>query len=123
MLCNNLCKLTRAGHVCLFESTSFSLLWPTELTEQQKEFQQLARKFAREEILPVAAAYDRSGEVSVIHLDCVCVWGGKHWNQLLCEMSCCSVVSVTRHQEGVGTRSVERTHRRGVWYVVPFLQC
>lgn len=35
-----------------------------ELTDQQKEFQQLARKFAREEIVPLAAAYDRSGEVS-----------------------------------------------------------
>lgn len=41
------------------------LLCPTGLTDQQKEFQQLARKFAREEILPAAAAYDRSGEVSV----------------------------------------------------------
>lgn len=42
----------------------FLLLWPTALTEQQKEFQQLARKFAREEIMPAAPAYDRSGEVS-----------------------------------------------------------
>ncbi|KAM9844331.1 medium-chain specific acyl-CoA dehydrogenase, mitochondrial [Aulostomus maculatus] len=33
-----------------------------ELTDQQKEFQQLARKFAREEIVPVAAAYDKSGD-------------------------------------------------------------
>ncbi|KAM8838639.1 medium-chain specific acyl-CoA dehydrogenase, mitochondrial [Synchiropus picturatus] len=33
-----------------------------ELTEQQKEFQQLARKFAREEILPLAAEYDKTGE-------------------------------------------------------------
>lgn len=40
------------------------LLWPTALTEQQKEFQQLARKFAREEIVPAAPAYDRSGDVS-----------------------------------------------------------
>lgn len=38
----------------------------TELTEQQKEFQELARRFAREEIVPVAAAYDKSGEVSLI---------------------------------------------------------
>lgn len=38
---------------------------PTELTDQQKEFQQLARKFAREEIVPAAPAYDRSGEVSI----------------------------------------------------------
>ncbi|EPY74226.1 medium-chain specific acyl-CoA dehydrogenase, mitochondrial isoform b precursor [Camelus ferus] len=33
-----------------------------ELTEQQKEFQATARKFAREEILPVAAEYDKTGE-------------------------------------------------------------
>lgn len=33
-----------------------------ELTDQQKEFQELARKFAREEIVPAAASYDRSGE-------------------------------------------------------------
>lgn len=42
----------------------FLLLRPTALTEQQKEFQQLARKFAREEIVPAAPTYDRSGEVS-----------------------------------------------------------
>ncbi|XP_061587921.1 medium-chain specific acyl-CoA dehydrogenase, mitochondrial [Cololabis saira] len=33
-----------------------------EMTDQQKEFQQLARRFAREEMVPVAAAYDKSGE-------------------------------------------------------------
>ncbi|XP_029393909.1 medium-chain specific acyl-CoA dehydrogenase, mitochondrial [Mus pahari] len=33
-----------------------------ELTEQQKEFQATARKFAREEIIPVAPEYDKSGE-------------------------------------------------------------
>ncbi|MEQ2291898.1 hypothetical protein AMECASPLE_017544 [Ameca splendens] len=33
-----------------------------EMTDQQKEFQQLARRFAREEMIPVAAAYDRSAE-------------------------------------------------------------
>uniref|UniRef100_A0A8C4ITR8 Medium-chain specific acyl-CoA dehydrogenase, mitochondrial n=1 Tax=Dicentrarchus labrax TaxID=13489 RepID=A0A8C4ITR8_DICLA len=36
-----------------------------ELTDQQKEFQQLARKFAREEIVPAAATYDRTGEYPV----------------------------------------------------------
>ncbi|XP_041658588.1 medium-chain specific acyl-CoA dehydrogenase, mitochondrial [Cheilinus undulatus] len=36
-----------------------------ELSEQQKEFQQLARKFAREEIIPAAPAYDKSGEYPV----------------------------------------------------------
>uniref|UniRef100_A0A673K4W7 Acyl-CoA dehydrogenase/oxidase N-terminal domain-containing protein n=1 Tax=Sinocyclocheilus rhinocerous TaxID=307959 RepID=A0A673K4W7_9TELE len=34
----------------------------TELTDQQKEFQEVARKFAREEIVPAAPSYDRSGE-------------------------------------------------------------
>uniref|UniRef100_A0AAY4BEY3 Medium-chain specific acyl-CoA dehydrogenase, mitochondrial n=1 Tax=Denticeps clupeoides TaxID=299321 RepID=A0AAY4BEY3_9TELE len=33
-----------------------------EMTEQQKEFQALARKFAREEIIPLAPDYDKSGE-------------------------------------------------------------
>lgn len=32
------------------------------LTEEQKSMQELARKFAREEIIPKAAALDRSGE-------------------------------------------------------------
>ncbi|XP_006004877.1 medium-chain specific acyl-CoA dehydrogenase, mitochondrial isoform X1 [Latimeria chalumnae] len=35
------------------------------LTDQQKEFQATARKFAREEIIPVAAHYDRTGEYPV----------------------------------------------------------
>lgn len=33
-----------------------------ELSEEQKEYQNLARKFAREEILPKAAHHDRTGE-------------------------------------------------------------
>ncbi|KAM4654930.1 medium-chain specific acyl-CoA dehydrogenase, mitochondrial isoform 1-T1 [Amazona ochrocephala] len=33
-----------------------------ELTDEQKEFQATARKFALEEIIPVAAQYDRTGE-------------------------------------------------------------
>lgn len=36
-----------------------------EFTEQQKEFQATARKFAREEIIPVAAQYDKTGEYPV----------------------------------------------------------
>ena len=35
----------------------------TELTPEQKEYQETARKFAREEIIPVAAEYDKSGDV------------------------------------------------------------
>jgi acyl-CoA dehydrogenase len=36
----------------------------TALTEEQQSYKEMARKFAREEILPKAAEYDRSGEVS-----------------------------------------------------------
>uniref|UniRef100_H0WWT0 Medium-chain specific acyl-CoA dehydrogenase, mitochondrial n=1 Tax=Otolemur garnettii TaxID=30611 RepID=H0WWT0_OTOGA len=36
-----------------------------DFTEQQKEFQATARKFAREEIIPVAAEYDKTGEYPV----------------------------------------------------------
>ena len=32
-----------------------------ELTEEQKILQQMARKFAQKEIVPVAAEYDREG--------------------------------------------------------------
>ncbi|KAM4727523.1 medium-chain specific acyl-CoA dehydrogenase, mitochondrial [Anableps anableps] len=48
-------KTASSGHA---GSAGFSF----ELTDQQKEFQQLARRFARDEMLPVAAAYDRSAE-------------------------------------------------------------
>lgn len=33
-----------------------------ELSDTQSEIQELARKFTREEILPVAAEYDKSGK-------------------------------------------------------------
>ncbi|XP_051867861.1 medium-chain specific acyl-CoA dehydrogenase, mitochondrial isoform X2 [Pristis pectinata] len=36
-----------------------------ELTAEQREFQEMARKFAREELLPAAAEYDRTGEYPV----------------------------------------------------------
>lgn len=32
------------------------------MSDTQKEAQDLARKFAREEVLPVAAEYDKTGE-------------------------------------------------------------
>ncbi|XP_061653158.1 medium-chain specific acyl-CoA dehydrogenase, mitochondrial [Phyllopteryx taeniolatus] len=50
---------TSGGHSAA--ATGFSF----ELTDQQREFQQLARKFAREEILPHAAQYDKTGEYPV----------------------------------------------------------
>ncbi|KAE9538467.1 hypothetical protein AGLY_005566 [Aphis glycines] len=40
------------------QDTPFSL----ELSDTQKEFRDLARKFTREEIIPVAAKYDRTGQ-------------------------------------------------------------
>ncbi|XP_041064077.1 medium-chain specific acyl-CoA dehydrogenase, mitochondrial [Carcharodon carcharias] len=36
-----------------------------ELTDEQKEFQATARKFSREEVIPAAAEYDKSGEYPV----------------------------------------------------------
>ena len=40
----------------------------SEISDEQKEFRDLARKFAREEIIPVAPHHDRTGEVSnVLH--------------------------------------------------------
>jgi len=36
-----------------------------ELTAEQLEYQQLARKFGREVIKPAAAKYDQSGEVGL----------------------------------------------------------
>lgn len=38
------------------------LLFVLELSDIQKEFRDLARKFCREEIIPVAAEYDRTGQ-------------------------------------------------------------
>lgn len=32
------------------------------LNDTQREFQDVARKFAREEVIPVAAQYDKTGE-------------------------------------------------------------
>uniref|UniRef100_A0AAY4BCK6 Medium-chain specific acyl-CoA dehydrogenase, mitochondrial n=1 Tax=Denticeps clupeoides TaxID=299321 RepID=A0AAY4BCK6_9TELE len=48
-------EMSRSGHVKKCRHV-------IEMTEQQKEFQALARKFAREEIIPLAPDYDKSGE-------------------------------------------------------------
>ena len=40
-------------------------VFPISLTPEQKEYQDLARKFSREVILPQAPKYDQSGEVTV----------------------------------------------------------
>lgn len=44
------------------EASSSANGYNFELNETQKEFQDLARKFAREEVIPVAAEYDKSGK-------------------------------------------------------------
>lgn len=36
-----------------------------ELSETQKEFQELARKFTTEEIIPVAAEHDKTGKFPI----------------------------------------------------------
>ena len=45
--------------------TGHSILVVAELSPEQKEYQETARKFAREEIVPKAAEYDKTGEVCV----------------------------------------------------------
>lgn len=47
----------------MYDSNMFCVT--TELTAEQKEFKDLAAKFSREEIIPVAAQYDQTGEVGL----------------------------------------------------------
>jgi hypothetical protein len=42
----------------------FFLIIIKELSAEQKEMQQLSRKFTKEEIIPTAAHYDKTGEVN-----------------------------------------------------------
>lgn len=43
----------------------FIYLFELEFTPEQKEIQETSRKFARDVIIPVAAEYDRTGEVGI----------------------------------------------------------
>ncbi|XP_015346012.1 medium-chain specific acyl-CoA dehydrogenase, mitochondrial isoform X2 [Marmota marmota marmota] len=52
----------RSQHTKAHQKREPGLGFSFEFTEQQKEFQATARKFAREEIIPVAAEYDKTGE-------------------------------------------------------------
>ena len=52
-------------HFFTFDSCGVCCVLFTELTAEQQEFRDVAAKFTREEIIPVAAEYDRSGEVCV----------------------------------------------------------
>lgn len=47
--------------IFIFEGR-FQLFIISDLTDEQKEIQELARKFSREEIVPKAAEYDRTME-------------------------------------------------------------
>ena len=51
--------LERNGHT----KTRYCFL--TDLTEEQTEYQELARKFTADEIIPVAAHHDETGEVGL----------------------------------------------------------
>lgn len=60
------------GKFCLLAHliSIFLVFILSELTDEQKEYQQVARKFAREVIIPVAPHHDKTGEVSAdtVHL-------------------------------------------------------
>ncbi|XP_050413146.1 medium-chain specific acyl-CoA dehydrogenase, mitochondrial isoform X2 [Patella vulgata] len=52
--------------LCFMSSTASSVQGMSfELTQEQRDYQELARKFAREEIIPKAAEHDRTGEYPV----------------------------------------------------------
>jgi len=38
----------------------------SDLSDEHKEIQAVARKFVQEEIIPVAAQFDKTGEVSIM---------------------------------------------------------
>ena len=61
-----------------------------ELTPQQKEFQETSRRFARDEIIPVAAQYDKTGEVT----------SNNKMNSLILDF----VVPMASFKESVGAR-------------------
>ena len=58
----------------------FHFLWFLELSEELQQLQEMARKFSHEEIVPVAAEYDKTGEVKrefmyftlyIVHVVCL----------------------------------------------------
>ena len=80
------------------------------LSEEQRSYQELAKKFAKEEIIPVAAEYDRTGEVSSEVIVTVKWGGGGSLRNLLCasEQSSvqCLVTNSTVWASGTSYRSV-----------------
>lgn len=61
-LANSSSKLLLASARSSSASAGADLGFNFELTKEQQEYQQLARKFAQEEIIPVAAHHDKTGE-------------------------------------------------------------
>jgi preprotein translocase subunit YajC len=55
------CRKKRDSIILLF---LFFFIIIKELSAEQKEMQQLSRKFTKEEIIPTAAHYDKTGEVN-----------------------------------------------------------
>ena len=49
--------------IMLYSAVLSSFSISVELSPEQKEIQETSRKFGREVVLPVAAEYDRTGEV------------------------------------------------------------
>lgn len=63
---NNLRAISRLNELqCANASTGSSAGPSFGLSEEQREFQEVARKFAREEIIPVAAEHDRTGKYPI----------------------------------------------------------
>ncbi|XP_029055655.1 probable medium-chain specific acyl-CoA dehydrogenase, mitochondrial [Osmia bicornis bicornis] len=55
-------KITHQKVMRAFSTADFATGYNFELNETQKEMQELARKFTKEEIIPVAAEHDRTGK-------------------------------------------------------------
>ncbi|XP_033222121.1 probable medium-chain specific acyl-CoA dehydrogenase, mitochondrial [Belonocnema kinseyi] len=62
MLLQKVLSATTRRFVRLFSANASSNGFNFQLSDTQREMQELARKFAREEIIPVAAHYDKTGE-------------------------------------------------------------
>lgn len=83
------------------------------MSEELRALRDMARKFSREEILPVAAEHDRTGEVEILT-----------FVSILCYLTCififaCFVllVSLEDHQESSWPWSTQYTCPRRIWYV------
>ena len=84
------------GTVCLFLIIVF-LFTHTEMSEELRGLQEMARKFAREEIMPVVAEHDRTGEVKYFDL-----WWCISLKQLLESDSTTNLVKWITHEEVKG---------------------